>query len=251
MVKVKEDLTGRIFGRLRVIKQAEDYITPQGKHFSQWECECSCQEHKIVIIPTNRLNKSNGTRSCGCLSKEVASKTHKKYNIYNINLQDEHGLYGVGSCSNTNNKFYFDMCDYDAIKNWCWCEKIDYHGYHIIESYINGKITKMSHLLGFQKHDHIDRNPLNNRRYNLRPANASENNMNQKKPSNNTSGFIGVSWNKSKEKWEAYVQVNRQYVYLGSYSNKDDAIIARLKAESNYYGEFAPQKHLFTQYEIN
>ena len=30
MVKVKEDLTGRRFGRLVIIKQAEDYISPNG-----------------------------------------------------------------------------------------------------------------------------------------------------------------------------------------------------------------------------
>lgn len=35
MVKVKEDLTGRIFGRLTVIKQAEDYVPPNGRPCSQ------------------------------------------------------------------------------------------------------------------------------------------------------------------------------------------------------------------------
>lgn len=36
MVKVKEDLTGRVFGRLTVIKQVDDYIEPKsGKHRSQ------------------------------------------------------------------------------------------------------------------------------------------------------------------------------------------------------------------------
>lgn len=39
MVKVKEDLTGRVFGRLTVIKQVDDYIEPKsGKHRSQWLC---------------------------------------------------------------------------------------------------------------------------------------------------------------------------------------------------------------------
>ena len=31
---------------------------------------------------------------------------------------------------------------------------------------------------------------------------------------------------------------------------KKDAIIARLKAEKEHYGEFAPQRHLFAQYGI-
>ena len=38
MVKVKEDLVGQIFGRLTVIEQAEDYISPQGKHCAQYRC---------------------------------------------------------------------------------------------------------------------------------------------------------------------------------------------------------------------
>lgn len=251
MVKVREDLTGRQFGRLTVTCQAEDYVAPSGKHTSQWECECSCPEHNLVIITTGRLNNPNGTRSCGCLAKEVASKTHKKYNKYQLNLQDENGTYGIGYCSNTNNEFYFDMDDYDIIKNWCWSERVDYHGYHMVHAYIDHKIVKMHCLLGYKDHDHIDRNPLNNRRYNFRPATASENNMNQKMPSNNTSGVIGVNWNKFKSKWEAHISINKKPTYLGTYVNKEDAIKARLRAEKQYYKEFAPQQHLFEQYGIS
>lgn len=34
------------------------------------------------------------------------------------------------------------------------------------------------------------------------------------------------------------------------FNEKKDAIIARLKAEKQYYGEFAPQKHLYQEYGI-
>jgi len=37
---------------------------------------------------------------------------------------------------------------------------------------------------------------------------------------------------------------------LGSYKNIENAIIARLKAEKNYFKEFAPQRHLFKEYKI-
>ena len=46
MVKVREDLTGRTFGKLIVLHQVEDYITPKGKHYARWLCECSCAEKK-------------------------------------------------------------------------------------------------------------------------------------------------------------------------------------------------------------
>ena len=39
-------------------------------------------------------------------------------------------------------------------------------------------------------------------------------------------------------------------MFLGHFDNKDDAIRARLNAEVKYFGEFAPQKHLYEQYGI-
>jgi hypothetical protein len=72
--------------------------------------------------------------------------------------------------------------------------------------------------------------------------------MNINIQSNNTSGITGVYWNK--EKWNAIIIKNRKRIYLGSFINKDDAIKARLEAEKKYFGEFAPQKHLYEQYGI-
>ena len=251
MVKVKEDLTGKQFGGLTVLKQVEDHITKSGEHCAQWLCECGCSEHnKIVVIGKNLKSTKHCTRSCGCLAKETASIVHKKYNDYKLNLKDEYGLYGIGYCSNSKKEFYFDMDDYELIKNGCWIEHIDHHGYSRLEARINNQIIKMSHLLGYKEYDHIDRNPLNNRRNNFRTATHSENNINQSIQSNNTSGIIGVSWNTWKQKWTAYINIDKKYTYLGDFISKDDAIITRLKAEAKYYGEFAPQKHLFEQYGI-
>lgn len=40
MVKVKEDLTGKTFGLLTVIEQADDYVAPtSGKHYARWRCQ--------------------------------------------------------------------------------------------------------------------------------------------------------------------------------------------------------------------
>ena len=55
--------------------------------------------------------------------------------------------------------------------------------------------------------------------------------------------------NKQK-KWASKICVNYKTIYLGEFLNKVDAIKARLSAEVQYFGEFAPQKHLFDQYEI-
>ena len=44
--------------------------------------------------------------------------------------------------------------------------------------------------------------------------------------------------------------VNYKTIYLGTFAEKRDAIISRVKAEQEYFGEFAPQRHLFDEYEI-
>lgn len=61
------DLTGQKFGRLTVIKMAENVKTKNGKSKSQCLCECECRN--IIKVPSSTL-KSGNTKSCGCLKKE-------------------------------------------------------------------------------------------------------------------------------------------------------------------------------------
>lgn len=251
MVKVKEDLTGRQFGRLTVICQAEDYVKPSGKREARWLCECSCEEHNQVVVTAGNL-KNNRITSCGCLRKEKVTKfnqeTKKKYNQYDLS-----GKHGIGYCSNTETEFYFDLEDYNKIKNYCWNEHVKTNGYHVLEAYdANTKqVVPMMHVLGLKQHDHKNRNPLDNRKENLRPATQHENVMNKGMQKNNTSGVTGVGWVKKIQKWRARIKYNDKEIYLGVFDCKEDAIKARFKAEKEYFGEFAPQQHLYKQYNIN
>lgn len=251
MVPVKEDLTGKIFGRLKVIRQGEDYTSPQGKRYAQWICNCSCGSTNILIMQ-NALKRGH-TQSCGCLQRETAGGV-KKYNKWDENIfEDEFGEYRIGYTTNTNKEFYIDAEDYDKVKNYAWLEHLDKkRGYNALEArdIETKKIVKIHQIIFGKSCDHKDRNPLNNRKYNLRIASFSQNNMNQKKQINNTSGFIGVSWHKGIKKWTAQVTVNTKTIYLGSFIDKNDAIIARLRAEKIYYGEFAPQRNLFVEYGV-
>lgn len=75
-----QDLTGKKFGRLSVIREYGQ--TRQG--FYQWLCKCDCGN--TIISVTGQLN-SGGTQSCGCIQKEQLvkrSKTHgmSKTKIY-------------------------------------------------------------------------------------------------------------------------------------------------------------------------
>ena len=88
--------------------------------------------------------------------------------------------------------------------------------------------------------DHINRNQLDNRRENLRICTQHENSFNQSIRCNNTSGVLGVSWDKARNKWSAYIQINGKKKSLGRYNTKEEAIEARRLAEIEYFGEFAP-----------
>lgn len=248
MVKVKEDLTGKTFGRLTVIKQSEDYVDPQGRHFAKWWCECSCMDHNIISVVGSDLKRGK-TTSCGCYHKEQMIERNKKYNLFSDKLCDEHGEYYVGYASNTGTEFYVDADDFDKIKDYCWYENVRADT-NTLRAFINGEFTTMHGLLGFRYHDHEDRNELNNRKYNLRTCTQQENCRNRSLMSNNTSGVTGVCWNKKANKWVAYIKTSETNLYLGSFVKIDDAIIARLKAEHKYFGDFAPQRHLFEQYSI-
>ena len=59
-----------------------------------------------------------------------------------------------------------------------------------------------------------------------------------KLPSSNTSGILGVRYRSDRSKWYAEIQVNNRKICLGSYTNKEDAIRARLEAEIKYFGEY-------------
>lgn len=87
--------------------------------------------------------------------------------------------------------------------------------------------------------DHIDRNPLNNQRSNLRFANNISNAGNQGLRSNNTSGYKGVTWSKNKQVWRAQIGINRTIKNLGTYKTVELAAAAYDKAAQEYFGEFA------------
>ena len=99
--------------------------------------------------------------------------------------------------------------------------------------------------------DHINRNPSDNRKENLRIASFRQNSLNRTKQSINTSGIVGVEWSKTENKWHAKIsKEKKKQRIIGRYDTKEEAIIARLKAEKEYYGEFAPQRNLWKEYGI-
>lgn len=232
------NLIGERFGRLVVVDKADDYIRPNGSHLSQWVCNCDCGTKNKIIIGSSLKNGS--TQSCGCIHKEKTSqisKALKKYNKYDLESFD----YGIGY-TDDGNEFYFDLEDFDKIKDYYWR--------HDKRNYIKTKIkqkTVFMHRLILDvddknicvDHIHGENTHNDNRRSNLRIATHSQNSMNKKIIKTNTSGCTGVYYNKKNNNWRAKITVNKKYIELGSYNNIEDAIKARKDAEEKYFGEWS------------
>lgn len=100
----REDLTGKVFGRLTVIEYAG---LDESKKRALWKCKCECGE---VIITRKDGLKTGAVKSCGCLNKEIQEDFVK-------NLKT-HGLSGTQffriwhhikqRCENPNTKKYED-----------------------------------------------------------------------------------------------------------------------------------------------
>jgi hypothetical protein len=148
--------------------------------------------------------------------------------------------------TNKNEKILIDIEDIDLIKQYTWWTN---YKYAVALTSSNKKIFMHKLIMNIDsihQGDHINRNKLDNRKSNLRIATLIENNRNRNIQKNNTSGIIGVSWAKTNNKWRS--RIGRKL--LGHFDDFNDAVLARLLAEEEYYKEFAPQQHLFEQYGV-
>lgn len=85
--------------------------------------------------------------------------------------------------------------------------------------------------------DHIDGNPLNNKRNNLRICNQSQNMMNITRNVEKTSKHKGV-W-RDGNRWCSKIQKEKKVIWLGSFSSETEAALAYNEAARKYHGEFA------------
>ena len=137
------------------------------------------------------------------------------------------------------------IVDYDDFVNHVmgYNFAMDTKGYVVYTSRKDGLNNKLLHRVIMGEPDgmfidHIDHNPHNNCRSNLRIATPQQNSMNRGKHKRNKSGIIGVSWDKKNEKWLATIALNNKNIHLGRFDDFEEACQARKDAEIKYFGEF-------------
>lgn len=70
----REDLTGKRFGKLTVIKRDKNDIDKKGHIVPKWICKCDCGNE----VSVKQINLKNHTKSCGCLQKETMTRISSK-----------------------------------------------------------------------------------------------------------------------------------------------------------------------------
>jgi len=120
---------------------------------------------------------------------------------------------------------------------------------------IDGRSYKLHRLAWVYMHgemptmlDHINGVKDDNRISNLRRITPTGNMRNAKMYNTNTSGNVGVYFNKRWKRWYAQIKVDGKEIHLGYFSNKQDAIKAREKANKKYnFHENHGRQHQTTQ----
>lgn len=79
--------------------------------------------------------------------------------------------------------------------------------------------------------DHITGITSDNRIANLRDVTTQENQRNQRRSANNTSGATGVGWCKKSHKWRAQISIKKTTKQIGVFERFEDALAARKMAE--------------------
>lgn len=253
---IVKDLTGQKFGKLTVVKRDLERDEKEYKRGTynrnnvHWLCKCDCGNPKLSSVTGYQL-QTGGTQSCGCYASEQIALRNKKYST-KINKFIDNGDSTVYILDSENHKCLIDKEDYDIVKKWYWRKipkrgNID-KGYWVTNVKKEDKYTKsvlMIHQLiaeikygeydsSLKIPDHLSRNTDDNRKCNIVLKSNKNNSHNRGISKVNTSGKTGVSFNKQKNAWTAYITVNYKTIHLGDFADYDKAVKARKAAEEKY-----------------
>ena len=137
-----------------------------------------------------------------------------------------------------------DTEDFEKCKNGKW--HLDDHGY--VRGYVKTLVydcySLPYYLLGKEKTkgmviDHINSDPLDNRKSNLQWITNQQNLIKTSHNPNNTSGYRGVCWDKVHNFWVADITFNGNKIRIGYFRSKKEAAIAYNNKAVELFGKFA------------
>ena len=194
--KPATDHTGEVLNGWKVCAFAGK--TPRGVVL--YDCEClRCGHHSIKTYGALSVSKSAWCQHCTP--------------DYHFEIRD--GI-AVGRLA-SGDVFLIDADMVGAVSRHCWhigkdgyaiCEKADFPTMRL-HWLVLGYETEPPHMV-----DHIDRNPLNCCRDNLRFVTLHQNNMNRSIGKNNTTGYVGVTYDRRNRKYKAKICFNSKTITL-------------------------------------
>lgn len=139
-----------------------------------------------------------------------------------------------------------DDADYDFLMQWKWHALVSGRGVYA-ERCERPKGQKVSHIMMHRvinktpdgmDTDHDNGNTLDNRRHNLRSATRAQNMWNRKPNSKGASKYKGVAWHKQHRKWIVAIQHNKKRLFVGLFTNEQEAATAYANKAAELRGEF-------------
>lgn len=206
---------------------------------------CSnCKSEKPLVEFSKNSKARDGLdyqcKMCSSISRESCrASNQRKYKLkpYQniIRSSNYENAIEVKACNDKGSWFILDKDVYEQHSDLKFY--VDDKGYACI--YPQTKRIRIHTLLIDSKYiDHINRDPSDNRRMNLRAASHSNNMANRGRPSHNTSGFKGVSYYKRSQKWIAYIGYNGKLKHLGYFNCPTLAAFRHDSAVREIHGAF-------------
>lgn len=134
----------------------------------------------------------------------------------------------------TKNKYFITIN-----KNYRRVESLEKHQNKLIHKKLHREIISKYYSIKYLEIDHINNNPLDNRKCNLRIANRRQQAMNTTKRKNVTSIFKGVSKCKTTNRWKVQICSNSKRYWLGRYDDEIEAAKVYDAKAIELFGEFA------------
>lgn len=214
------DLSGKVFNKLEVLSLSEI----KDNH-SFWNVLCECGREYI----SRRDSLQRNVDGCG---RHIRPHVHNGNGTTTVDVStDKHPE--VYTLVNTEDFYkYMTQAGWWAITYKEGGDTYVQGSYQGVQCSIHQLITG-SNLKKGGVTDHINGNTLDNRRHNLRATDIQGNSKNRRVPSNNTSGYQGIS-SLPNGKYRAYITVDGVQIGLGTHTDLSSAISARKEALQKY-----------------